>query len=691
MIKFHAFLNGLNLLPLAKNDIDFLKDDKSRDILAIAYKKIKILLAVICTLLIFLVFLFSYTIVVNQIETTIKNNAQITGVAISNDISKYAYYGLDISKIKGFDQEIINYFAKNPTFYAIAITNADDEIIKQFVQKNEQFNFQNKPNFVFDYYSTENKEGEVKIYLKDNFFSYILEQIGFELIFIIFISVWLSVCFTFWAINSKIINNISFILNFIERLKNGNYSRYLFINQTDEIGKFSQQINQFVKNKNEYFIDIIQETNEAVESQIDPEKGIALTNLLDEMNEKIKTSKLGHEIPEKLFSLETFIIPLFLIFAGFGLMAGILPTFIINPSQLNWQIHEGSAIAIMFIGFIIMKTIGQQYTQILYARYSPKSILICSLFALLASCVILYYANNLFYIILIRVFMGLSFGIIISTIMQYINNSEINPYNHNFSYKKYIIMAFSISPLLGGIIADNISMNSVFIIMSGIFLFAIIYLIFIDLPTIKINNINIFLRTKNILSKYEKFQIYSMLLSVEMPIKMISYSLMLFFMPLYLFKTSQSFTQIGLCFCLYALGFACFKNIQNLNSWNKLQNANRFIIGILAIMIGIILILFHNSYIYYAVFLWGVSYTILSNDFNKTIMKICKDNPEKIQACVIIKSKTFYSMSIICVLISGLFYDFATINNFLITLLICLSMMIIWLLFTNRHFKVAHV
>ncbi len=439
-------------------------------------------------------FIGSFGFIANQIQSNINNNARSSGLAISNAISKYAYYGLEVGKIRNFDQEVRGYFESNPSLFAIAITDSNDEIVQQYVRDKNIFDFTTPPAFSFDYYSADNKEGEVKVYLKEKFFTYMLQITWLELVLIFIASILVICLLVFLVVNGKIWQRIIFILDYLHGLQRGDYRYRLPANNNNEIGQLESEINQYVESRNHYYFDIQQETIEASESQIDPQNANALQNILESMQATVQIGKLGQ--PQVKNNIKEIIaIPSLLLMVSLQLLWVVIPLEISNNlrnSHNNYLLY----IAFTLVGFGITMTFGKKYALFFIDRLGLRTTSVAVAVTLSVMNFLLFLSHQGEQLMFLRVFSGFGYGIL-WTICQIIlfkpndNFNEIIGMNR-FQYymnailvhKRMALVSMALGVLYAGIIGQLMGSKWVFLLSALVVLGLAVFCVFIESPTI---------------------------------------------------------------------------------------------------------------------------------------------------------------------------------------------------------------
>ncbi len=635
--------------------IEFFHNDKLQNDNIIIIRQGRILGISLLLSMLIICFVGAYGFIENQIQTNINQNAISAGVAISNNMSKYSYYGLNVEKIRDFDQEVKGYFELNPSLYAISINDINDEIVQKYVRNHEQFDFKGQPNYVYDYYSTENKEGEVKIYLKPRFFSYLINQVGIELLAIILCSICIIYNLIAIIINGKLWQNIIFMLDFMQELKKGQLNRILPPSLNNEFWPLKNEINKFVESRNQYFFEIQQETNEAAESQIDPQNGNALMGLLNEMHSVVTIGKLGQ--PTILQNIkEISFYPTMLLMLSMQLLWAAVPVYLSdllsnNPNNI---IYLATAIC----GFLLAMVVGKKYAMFLMERMGFRIASVSASLLIIMINIALYFVDTINEILVLRITSGLGYGVLwaITTMLLFkphwhfdnvINLTPIKYYYNVLFYQMRLFWVCLIAGLfIGAFLGEFLQIKLIFIVSSLVLAILVVLFIVMDLPEI---NKNQPAKTANILGNiFEKYQIWQLAFSTILWKKIILFGFIGLFIPIVGFHYNHSLFTISVMVGVFALSGLLSYLIVYYFDIDNTPNHYIILLALALNMAGIFTFNPNSYFIYCSMVFFGLGYNILSYGWIKSLNVIAQQNRDKM---IVIYQKISAIMNIVALVV----------------------------------------
>jgi len=166
---------------------------------------------------------------------------------------------------------------------------------------------------------------------------------------------------------------------------------------------------------------------------------------------------------------------------GVGIVAPLLPIYAENMGA------SGVWLGAIFAGYAVSRTVFMPIFARLSDKKGRKIFITIGLFAYALISLGYIWANSVFLLLIIRLLHGVAGGMILPIAQAYIG--DLSPVNKEGKWMGYANAAFfsgfGFGPLMGGVLAEHLSMNAAFMAMGGLNLLAFFIALFF-LPEVSV-------------------------------------------------------------------------------------------------------------------------------------------------------------------------------------------------------------
>ncbi len=532
------------------------------------FKKLhlKLLLSILTLVIIssFALFFLHFKELENHVLPEIEKKNKAVGMLLEKDLERALNYDIPLEKLKRMDVFFQDILKDHKEILFLAVSNTNGKILyntKLDKKKLDVVTVNNKPNLKMEkhdnfYHSSfglnhqEKIAGILHIGTNANYISSTLNEISYDALIILIISLVIAAEIIFFIIHVNLTNPIEKLIEVSKNARMKSVSINNIYSSKDEIGSILNGFNSLLMALR-------------LKSQTVLKKIKASAKKFDHLKEfqEIKAKAIskahtfGHQKNQNEYSQTPHIrTPIFLFIFAEMLPISFLATYGSIFYEPVFNIPKDIVIGLPVIAFMLVCALFTPFSGQLADKYGLKKTFLWGVAISGFGYIAIVFANSILALTLIRCINAIGFALSCTTSQAILARARTK---NGESSSNTFLFAFASATLcgapIGAILAQNIGYNATFFLSGVISLIlgALAYKFIIDPPQIRSTIIGNQISNMKILFKDPQF--LKLLILSGLPSKIMYSGLLFFLVPVYLTKIGTSQSVIGRITMLYGL------------------------------------------------------------------------------------------------------------------------------------------